>query len=151
MLSEDICAFAKDSLFPRMKELEIDIELIPGLLLKEGVFGDCEHIDDRSFTIRIDPNIRMKEFVATLCHEMVHVRQYARKELYEYARNPKKTRWRKTQYYTEMKYENRPWEKEAHRLEGKLSKNYIKERGLKYCAYRVAQSLKLNSQNIVRL
>jgi hypothetical protein len=145
-LAEDICSFTKDNLFPRMNNLDLTLELVPGLLYKEGVFGDCEHIDDRTFTIRIDPHIKMSEFVATLCHEMVHVRQYARKELYEYARDPSTTRFRTKKYYTNMSYKNRPWETEAHRLEKELGDSYVTTRGFKYCNYKVENCLKINKQ-----
>jgi hypothetical protein len=42
--------------------------------------GYCEELndDDRSFIIAVDNNQSLRDFVITVIHEMVHVRQYVR-------------------------------------------------------------------------
>ena len=37
--------------------------------------------DNRTFEIEINKDIGIKELVTTVCHEMVHVKQYARNEM----------------------------------------------------------------------
>ena len=37
--------------------------------------------DNRTFIIEINKDIGIKELVTTVCHEMVHVKQYARNEM----------------------------------------------------------------------
>ena len=37
--------------------------------------------DNRTFEIEINKDIGIKELVTTICHEMVHVKQYARNEM----------------------------------------------------------------------
>lgn len=60
--------------------------------------------------------VEYDEMLRTIAHEMVHARQYLRKQL-----NPYTQAWmgKKPRNY---KYENRPWEKEAHGLEAELYK-----------------------------
>jgi len=59
-------------------------------------------------------NVSFNDMMKTLAHEMVHVKQYFRNELNGYA-----TTW-KGRNAGGYKYENQPWEREAHRLEAKL-------------------------------
>ena len=42
--------------------------------------GYCEKLQDRSFEIGIHRNQTIRDFVMTTLHEMVHVRQYVRKD-----------------------------------------------------------------------
>ncbi len=56
----------------------------------------------------------LEEMMQTLAHEMVHAKQYLRRELCGYSFSWK---GRKPRNY---KYENAPWEKEAYRLEEEL-------------------------------
>ena len=58
--------------------------------------------------------VEYEEMLKTIAHEMVHARQFLRKQLNGYTNS-----WmgRKPRNY---KYENRPWEKEAHGLEEEL-------------------------------
>jgi hypothetical protein len=56
----------------------------------------------------------MESMMQTLAHEMVHAKQYLRRELCGYSMAWK---GRKPRNY---KYENAPWEKEAYRLEEEL-------------------------------
>lgn len=62
----------------KMHTLKIDVIIKP--ILKD-CFGYCEKIDDnRSFKIVVENNQTLRDFVMTIVHEMVHVKQYARKE-----------------------------------------------------------------------
>jgi hypothetical protein len=57
--------------------------------------------------------MKIQELIATIVHEMIHVKQYARKEL----RNVNgRTMW-KTKDYSDVNYMDTPWEKEAYKLE----------------------------------
>jgi hypothetical protein len=60
----------------------------------------------------------LEEMMQTLAHEMVHAKQYLRRELCGYSMAWK---GRKPRNY---KYENAPWEKEAYRLEEELFKKH---------------------------
>ena len=60
----------------------------------------------------------MESMMQTLAHELVHAKQYLRRELCGYTHAWK---GRKPRNY---KYENAPWEKEAYRLEEELFNKY---------------------------
>lgn len=83
-------------------------------------YGDCwgdhrEGFVEINIAKKIDGKpVPFEELLSTIAHEMVHAKQYFRKELDGYA-----TTWkgRKAEGY---KYENMPWEREARKLEFKL-------------------------------
>ena len=63
----------------RLKNLKINVIIKPKL---NDCYGYCEKIDDtnRSFKIVVENKQSLRNFVMTLVHEMVHVKQYARSE-----------------------------------------------------------------------
>jgi hypothetical protein len=78
--------------------LEIAIKFVP-LMLQEGNMGSCELEDDdlvnpRLFNILIDDKLKGGEVLITLAHELVHVRQYAKGDLYQYQKT-NHVRWRR--------------------------------------------------------
>lgn len=87
--------------------------------LDTRVDGFCEIVDPeykpRIFTIEINSNIRKKRDVfETLAHEMVHVKQYATRELVYPARGNYQ-RWMGFDYNDgEVDYWDEPWEIEAY-------------------------------------
>jgi hypothetical protein len=105
---------------PRHRTLDIDIQIKS---LKGAAYGWCMQEDDREYVIEIERKLSMFEFVGTLCHEMVHLKQYVRKELRETNGN---TMW-KTKVYNNVNYADAPWEKEAYRLENKLAHDCFEE------------------------
>jgi hypothetical protein len=96
--------------------------------------GECEVLSEsltpRRFKITITPlsNTRANriEVFRTLAHEMVHVKQFAYKQLKYVTRSVEKNKW-KGRYINQdkIKYEKLPWEKEAFRREEKLLLYYI--------------------------
>ena len=58
---------------------------------------------------------------------MVHLRQYATNQLFDYMNNDN-VRWKKSLYdQDEVKYMDRPWEIQAYELEDILYEQYVKE------------------------
>jgi len=105
-------------LMPRLKNLEVDIELIRNLADKEGLYGDCSWNDNnhnpRDFTIRIDSYLTLDDIHDTLAHEMIHVKQYVRGELVDLIRSPKMCKWMgELVDWTKLKSDE-PWEKETY-------------------------------------
>ncbi len=103
---------------PRLKNLEVEIELIRNLAGKEGLYGDCTWNDrnhcPRDFTIRMDCNIKLDDIHDTLAHEMIHVKQYVRGELIDLVRSPKMCKWMGELIdWTKLKNDE-PWEKETY-------------------------------------
>jgi phenylpyruvate tautomerase PptA (4-oxalocrotonate tautomerase family) len=104
----------------RMSSLSIDVVLRK---MKKDEYGYCNIIEsNRSFIIDINKNISLKDFVSTIIHEMVHVKQFARNEMSAYG-----MRWKTKTVSENTKYVDLPWEKEAYKLEAKLIELIWKE------------------------
>lgn len=99
--------FCIKTLMPRMKTLDITIKLTN----PNGAMGYCLELDDnRSFEIEADKKLRLRKLLETIAHEMVHVKQYARRELH-----PVHNTWcGKTYNPKTTDYWDLPWEIEAH-------------------------------------
>jgi hypothetical protein len=113
-LAEKTVAFCIKELLPRFRTLDITIKLRK---LPEGNYGYCMMGDNnREFELEINRDLPLKDFITTLTHEMVHVKQYARKEM-----DANTMRWKKGRVAQGTDYMDLPWEKEAYRLEDKLA------------------------------
>lgn len=109
-IAHKVIAFMIKKLMPRMRTLDINVELVT---IKSDAIGFAMMTDDhRTFEVEIDKSINLTEFVTTLCHEMIHVRQYARKEI-----NGVDLCWKGRNIKKGTDYWNYPWEKEAYRLQ----------------------------------
>ena len=111
--------YCANHLMPRMMpNLNIDIQLVYNLYGKEGVVGDCIPHDwadqnaPRDFIMRIDSKEPLREMLETVAHEMVHVKQFAKGELYQSSRNSKH-RWHGKWIDKDPDYWDCPWEIEA--------------------------------------
>jgi hypothetical protein len=81
--------------------------------------------NNREFELEIDKNLRLYDFVSTLCHELTHLKQYARGEMKQL--DDGRTRWKKVIYSENTSYEESPWEKEAFRVEKQLAMQCFEE------------------------
>ena len=103
-----------EAMMPRMKTLEIFVKIRK---ISGDAIGYCMQEDtNRMFTIDIANNLSLKDFITTVCHEMVHVKQYARNEMSVYGR-----KWKKKKVDCDTAYFDLPWEKEAYRMQDKLA------------------------------
>jgi hypothetical protein len=111
-IAEKAVEFCIKKLMPRMRTLDITVEFE-----KLDAFGYCMQEHDRIYTLSIRKGMNLFDLIGTICHEMVHVKQYARKEL----RNTNgRTMWKKKDH-SNTNYEDAPWEKEAYKLEKGLA------------------------------
>ena len=111
------------------RNILVEIKLTKDLKGKENAYGFCHVTDDnlsrpREFSIELDTSMRFKfdQILTWLGHEMVHIKQFVRNELYDFEMN--KTQWKSRIYKTNSSYKDQPWEKEAYRLEDKLYKEF---------------------------
>jgi len=75
----------------------------------------------RCFKFYINKTIGEEEIIRTIAHEMVHVKQYCKKEL-----NEEMNRWMgKKVDPDQILYHSRPWEIEAHETGDKLYEEFI--------------------------
>ena len=111
------------------KNIYLDIKLTNDLKKKEKAYGYCHIIDDslsrpREFMIEIDASMKhsFEQILTWLAHEMVHLKQFVRKELCDYENL--RVQWKSKTYANELTYDDQPWEKEAYRLEDKLYEEF---------------------------
>ena len=119
----DVMTFCVDELLPKYRTLDIYIEL-GDFEAKENVMGQCLHVTGNEFQIDIDSKQNLYNLILTTCHEMVHVKQYSRKELKE---DFPKTLWFNKEYSDGRCY---PWELEAWKMQKTLAHKYIKQQKL---------------------
>jgi len=100
-------------LMPRVRTLNIEVKLT-----KCNAYGYCMMTDDhKTFELEIRKGMNLYDLISTVCHEMVHVKQYYRKEM-----DDTNNRWKSKKLPDAgLDYMDRPWEKEAFRLEEKLA------------------------------
>ena len=118
-ICEKVVHYMIGKLMPRMRTLDIEVQLKN---LTGDAVGFCMmEENNRMFTIEADRKLGIKDLVTTICHEMIHVKQYARKEMDDWS-GTGVARWKtKTFNAANTNYYNLPWEKEAYRLQDKFA------------------------------
>ena len=102
-----------------MGSLEITIKLDRTLVKKHDMEGSCifetDDVRPKDFLIELDSTMNIRNILITLAHEMVHVKQWATDEMYEYVNSPKMVRFKGEKIHTDdMNYWDYPWEIEAY-------------------------------------
>ena len=102
-----------------MGSLELTINLKKNLLSKEGNEGSAVWEDDgfrpKEFIIELDSTVKIRNLLITLAHEMVHVKQWAKNEMYEYMHTLGMVRFKGEKIHLqETEYWDYPWEIEAY-------------------------------------
>ena len=119
--------------------LELTINLTRNLTEKEGAEGFCIWDEwetaktPRAFTIDLDCSISIRNILINLAHEMVHVKQWVKGEMYEYT-TPNMVRFMKTKYdMNDMDYYDYPWEIEAYGRQLGLFIRFCEDTGRSKC------------------
>lgn len=127
-LARDIVKFSMDYL--KLNRFNLEIHLKLGRV--KDADGYCVWEDDnirpREFTIECRANQKKEDFMTTIMHEMVHVKQYARGEMKERYLGDHRVLW-KGKDHSDTTYEDQPWEKEAYKMQEVMLKAYYKELG----------------------
>lgn len=71
--------FCINDLMPRIQNLDISIRISKKL----EVHGYCTELCHREFDVEVLGSQTLKQFILTLCHEMVHVKQKVNSEDYD--------------------------------------------------------------------
>ena len=116
-ICENVVHHMISKLLPRFGTLDITVNL---LNIKSEAIGFCMMQEKNQFEIEIDKKLSIKEMVTALCHERVHVKQFARKEMVDGIETGV-ARWKSKKISLDTNYWDLPWEKEAYRMEKKLA------------------------------
>ena len=106
-----------------VKSLSVTIKLKKNLSKKDGDEGRTSWEDSnhrpKEFTIEVDANISTREILEVLAHEMVHVKQFATGELFQYFTGKHKDlmRWHGQIISNDVDYWDQPWEIEAYGMQ----------------------------------
>jgi len=104
-LVESIAEYCVKKLMPRKRNLDVNIHLSN----IDDALGYCHEEFAGSYAIEIDKRQSMRRLLETVAHEIVHVKQYARREI-----NGKDCWYGKYINTTKTEYWDLPWEIEAH-------------------------------------
>ena len=115
-LVTEVAYWCQKKLLPRIRNLDMTIKI-----QKLNIFADVLHADDRVFEMRLRRGMNLYDIVSTVCHEMVHVKQYVRGELGDMGR------WKSRRVSDNTSYSDLPWEKEAFKMEEGLALECFKE------------------------
>ena len=113
-IAEKVIQFCIKEMMPRVRTLYIELKIkkMTGDAVGYCMIGD----DNREIEIECSKDLTLKDFVTTVAHEMVHAKQYYRKEM-----DGESMRWKKAKVKEGTNYWDLPWEKEAYRLQDKLA------------------------------
>lgn len=135
-LSDAAEFYANILLDPRMaRSIELDIEIEKSLEVEGMMISEEDKKNPRFFTIQLRNKKTDDDIFKTLAHEMVHLKQYAKNQLYKRfvtAKNKKgetlQTSWEGNIWKpkrNEHKYFDSPWEVEAYGREVGLYQRWV--------------------------
>lgn len=116
---------------PRLSAtLSVRIVFVHGYFQTEGCLGQCDWTHDafrpKDFIVHADSEMTAIRQVRTLGHELVHVKQFAKNELYDYYGHDTLHRWRDRRVdSSRVKYRRLPWEREAYGTEQELTREWM--------------------------
>jgi len=116
---EEFACNVLNELLPRPFKREIEVFVHFTKNIEE--MGLC-HVEEKDVIgVQINTNQSAGEIAQTLAHELVHVKQFIRKEL-----NADMDRWKRARIPEDVMipYRNQPWEIEAYAMEGWLTEAY---------------------------
>ena len=148
-LATAVVEFCISELMPRHRTLDIEIELKPTIFETDAAalcYPNTENSRPRDFVVEVDSRIwkplskkwarkdARDDFIAGVCHEMVHVWQWVKgdlKDVYDrkLGNHGYRQMW-KGKDYTDTPYSKLPWERQAYRMQETLLnkfKNSIRE------------------------
>jgi len=129
-LMHSLAMFCVKKMMPRKKNLLVDIDIRRNLEYHEGLLGGVIDTDDtNTFEMDICHTMSLRKKLLTVAHEMVHVKQFTRKELTHTTKLAVKS-WKGKNYH-DSQYWDCPWEIEAYGRELGLFTMWVEECGIK--------------------
>jgi len=117
-----------NQLLPNKRNIDIIVKIVNNLVKKEKAYGECYNysnkINPSKYIIQLNADMSPYETIRTLAHEMVHVKQFDKRELVFFSKH---TKWKKERFEKDIVYTSEyPWEYEAEHLEKKLTLSFRK-------------------------
>lgn len=120
----DALRFFSNELMPEAN-IMVDLHMVKRFRGEEaGSYGDCDSLGDGKFRVRIKQDQSSEQIIATIAHEMVHVKQYHTGEL----RSTDHTHVWQDKYYRSDKRADELWEAEPNQLELPLTQSFYNHR-----------------------
>ena len=120
-ICEDVTDWFLTKFLPRHK---LFVTISHRGLMREDSYGWCDLEDDtnkpRTFKIELHSRMERPLYIQTLLHELWHVYQHVKGDLKD---KYGKRLWKGVDH-SKIDYENQPWEKEAHKMEKILYRQY---------------------------
>ena len=113
--AKSMIEFVADKFLKRMSYIKVNLHIKD---LKGDAYGyafpsdTADESRPREFDIEVHSKMKLRKFLTTVAHEMVHVKQFAKGELYE-STVKGKHRWMGEWLNKDPDYWDQPWEIEA--------------------------------------
>ncbi len=121
LIHEAVPFFVEKLIHPRTRDV-LELSFVREDMEEDGLCEyEYDNITPRSFLIELSKKLKGDEFIKTIAHELVHVKQYVRGELKERYKPTSHLLWcNEIVECTEKNYFDAPWEVEAREMEEKL-------------------------------
>jgi len=132
-LAHQVVQHCVNRLMPTLRRLDITVAIrsLTDLHARYGkdLYATCEETDHREYLITVDRQLKPNTFVRYLCHEMVHVMQYATGSLQESQGAGDTVIWKGRQCAeSSYSYAEQPWERQAFRWQELLADTFFWDR-----------------------
>lgn len=103
----------------QIEALDVTFKFVRGFFSKTECYAECvwedSPIKPKHFTIKVDPDQEINMLLNTIVHELIHVKQWAKGELYQYEKPFDNWHFNKARINTKTTdYWDLPWEIEAY-------------------------------------
>ena len=121
LIHEAVAFFVEKLIHPRTRDV-LELSFVREDIEEDGLCEyEYDNITPRCFSIEISKKLKGDEFIKTIAHELVHVKQYVTGQLKERYKPSSHLLWRNEIVEpTEKNYFDAPWEVEAREMEEKL-------------------------------
>ena len=130
-LVKEVAEFCANKLFSKKLNHRITIRIYLDRKMEnagEVWSNDEDKFRPRNFQMNLNKAKKIKELLRTICHEMVHVKQFAKNELVFLDKPYNKVKF-KNEYFDCDEYWDCPWEIEAYGREPGLYTRWVDETG----------------------
>jgi hypothetical protein len=122
-LIDSISFFAEKLLSKNsINKIKLTIKFKSNFIKNHGLEAECIWEDDnyrpKEFTIHLDSKLSERKIIQALAHEMTHVKQYTKNEVFDFIKTSNIIKWKGKKFdIDKIDYWECPWEIEAYGYE----------------------------------